>query len=167
MTREEFESLLEEAFIEGYNNAMDEVEEILNEDYIDIEDDIDSYNEESGHHRNYERKFPIGGFKHAHTKDLGKRLAKEARKAGVHVYDPKRAASEINDDPKKREAIEKLQAKFAKHPANKYLEKNADKLMDYSNKQYDKFKQGKLKDLKQRLGFNAVRNLRRSYGVDD
>ena len=45
MTREEFESILEEAFLEGYNNAIDEIEEILDEDYIDIEDDYEVYDE--------------------------------------------------------------------------------------------------------------------------
>ena len=45
MTREEFESILEEAFLEGYNNAIDEIEEILDEDYIDIEDDYGYYTE--------------------------------------------------------------------------------------------------------------------------
>ena len=45
MTREEFESILEEAFLEGYNNAYEEIEEILDEDYIDIEDDYEVYDE--------------------------------------------------------------------------------------------------------------------------
>ena len=45
MTREEFESILEEAFLEGYNNAYDEIEEYLNEDYIDIDDDYEVYDE--------------------------------------------------------------------------------------------------------------------------
>ena len=50
MTKKEFESLLEEAFIKGYNDAMDE---IFNEDTsFDLEDEMDNYNEESGHYRN-------------------------------------------------------------------------------------------------------------------
>ena len=43
MTREEFESILEEAFLEGYNDAM---EEIFEEDSsFDLEEEMDSYNE--------------------------------------------------------------------------------------------------------------------------
>ena len=134
---------------------------------IEIEDDTEAMNEESGHHRNFERKFPLGGFKHARTKDIGKRMAKEAIKQGIHMYNPKRAVEEINKDPKKKEFIEKINQKFANHPSNKYLAKNAEKIMDNSQKQYEKFKQGKLKDLKQRIGFNAVRNMKRYYGVED
>ena len=54
MTREEFESILEEAFLEGYNNAYEEIEEILDEDYIDIEDDYEVYDEDA-HKRNIGR----------------------------------------------------------------------------------------------------------------
>ena len=43
MTRDEFEALLEEAFIEGYNNAIDEV---FDEDSdFDLEEEMDNYNE--------------------------------------------------------------------------------------------------------------------------
>ena len=43
MTKKEFESLLEEAFLEGYNDAM---EEIFSEDAsFDLEDEMDNYNE--------------------------------------------------------------------------------------------------------------------------
>ena len=54
MTKKEFESLLEEAFIKGYNDAIDE---IFEEDAsFDLEDEMDNYNEESGHYRNYLNK---------------------------------------------------------------------------------------------------------------
>lgn len=49
MTREEFESILEEVFEEGYNQAIDDLEqEIANEetyDLTDFEDDYDYYDE--------------------------------------------------------------------------------------------------------------------------
>ena len=41
MTREEFEALLEEAFIEGYNDAIDEIFE--EDNTFDLEDEMDSY----------------------------------------------------------------------------------------------------------------------------
>ena len=41
MTRDEFEALLEEAFIEGYNNAIDEIFE--EDNTFDLEDEMDSY----------------------------------------------------------------------------------------------------------------------------
>lgn len=59
MTREEFDSILEEAFIEGYDAAQKDLEEVLNkelEEYeveepvdesIEIEDDYDDYYDEA------------------------------------------------------------------------------------------------------------------------
>ena len=43
MTREEFESILEEAFLAGYNDAIDEIFE--EDNTFDLEDEMDSYNE--------------------------------------------------------------------------------------------------------------------------
>ena len=38
MTREEFESILEEAYIEGYNSAIEDIQEdILDEEAYDLE----------------------------------------------------------------------------------------------------------------------------------
>ncbi len=46
MTREEFESILEEYFIEGYNSALEDIEEdILDEEAYDLERDYDYYTE--------------------------------------------------------------------------------------------------------------------------
>ena len=41
MIREEFEALLEEAFIEGYNDAIDEIFE--EDNTFDLENEMDSY----------------------------------------------------------------------------------------------------------------------------
>ena len=41
MTREEFESILEEAFLAGYNDAIDEIFE--EDSSFDLEDEMDSY----------------------------------------------------------------------------------------------------------------------------
>ena len=53
MTREEFESILEECFIEGYNSALEDIEEdILDEEAYDLEKDYDYYTEnQEGHPR--------------------------------------------------------------------------------------------------------------------
>ena len=46
MTREEFESILEEAYIEGYNSAIEDIQEdILNEEAYDLEGEYDYYTE--------------------------------------------------------------------------------------------------------------------------
>jgi len=46
MTREEFESILEEAYIEGYNTAIEDIQEdILDEKAYDLEDEYEYYNE--------------------------------------------------------------------------------------------------------------------------
>ncbi len=46
MTRDEFESILEEAYIEGYNSALEDIQEdILDEEAFDLEDDYDYYTE--------------------------------------------------------------------------------------------------------------------------
>ena len=46
MTREEFESILEEAYIDGYNSAIEDIQEdILNEEAYDLERDYEYYNE--------------------------------------------------------------------------------------------------------------------------
>ena len=55
MTREEFESILEEAFIEGYNDAMEEIFE--EESSFDLEEEMDSYNESSKNVRNQMKKY--------------------------------------------------------------------------------------------------------------
>ena len=46
MTREEFESILEEAYIEGYNTAIEDIQEdILDEEAYDLENEYGYYNE--------------------------------------------------------------------------------------------------------------------------
>ena len=51
MTREEFESILEEAFMAGYEDAIGE---IFDEDYdFDLEDDADSYTEDAEYYDYY------------------------------------------------------------------------------------------------------------------
>ena len=46
MTREEFESILEEAYIEGYNTAISDIQEdILDEEAYDLEGEYDYYTE--------------------------------------------------------------------------------------------------------------------------
>ena len=49
MTREEFESILEEAYIEGYNTAIEDIQEdILDEEAYDLEGEYDYYTEGIG-----------------------------------------------------------------------------------------------------------------------
>jgi len=51
MTREEFESILEEAYIEGYNTAIEDIQEdILDEEAYDLEGEYDYYTEEQDGH---------------------------------------------------------------------------------------------------------------------
>jgi len=46
MTREEFESILEEAYIEGYNTAIEDIQEdILDEEAYDLEGEYENYTE--------------------------------------------------------------------------------------------------------------------------
>jgi hypothetical protein len=46
MTREEFESILEEAYIEGYNTALEDIQEdILDEEAYDLEGEYEYYTE--------------------------------------------------------------------------------------------------------------------------
>jgi hypothetical protein len=46
MTREEFESILEEAYIEGYNTAIEDIQEdILDEEAFDLENEYEYYTE--------------------------------------------------------------------------------------------------------------------------
>ena len=48
MTRDEFESILEEAYIEGYNSALEDIQEdILDEEAYDLERDYDYYSEDA------------------------------------------------------------------------------------------------------------------------
>ena len=48
MTRDEFESILEEAYIEGYNTAIEDIQEdILDEEAFDLEGDYDYYTEDA------------------------------------------------------------------------------------------------------------------------
>ena len=52
MTREEFESILEEAYIEGYNTAIEDIQEdILDEEAYDLENEYEVYAE--GYNKKY------------------------------------------------------------------------------------------------------------------
>ena len=61
MTREEFEALLEEAFIEGYNNAIDEIFE--EDNTFDLEDEMDSYLESNAATKSRNRSITRSNFK--------------------------------------------------------------------------------------------------------
>ena len=64
MTREEFESILEEAYIEGYNSALEDIQEdILDEESYDLEGEYEYYTE-SGRKSNVRRKMMELGEKH-------------------------------------------------------------------------------------------------------
>ena len=124
MTREEFEALLEEAFIEGYNNAYEEIEEILDEDYIDIEDNMDSYNEEQdGHPRTLRgtgiHMLPKGTYK----------AFKDSRKAFIKADDY------IKDFEKYPRGSKIRNEKFRKW--KKQALKSIKSSDDYMNKHYD------------------------------
>ena len=64
MTRDEFEALLEEAFLAGYNDAIDEIFE--EDNTFDLEDEYDYYNESSKNVRNQMDKLA-----HKDDKDWG------------------------------------------------------------------------------------------------
>ena len=81
MTREEFESILEEAFLEGYNNAYEEIEEILDEDYIDIEDDYEVYDENLTDYQKYDIRREYEKYKKAHPDLTKKELSSVLRRA--------------------------------------------------------------------------------------
>ena len=77
MTREEFESILEEAFLKGYNDTMDE---IFNEDTsFDLEDEYEYYTESN-----------------AATKASHRNIIKSKFKDGSHEVKAK--GYDINDD---------------------------------------------------------------------
>ena len=173
MTREEFESILEEAYIEGYNSALEDVQEdILDEEAFDLERDYDYYTEESGHHRNITRQFSLGGLKHARSTDMGRHFAKIGKKEGIPITNSKEFKDQlVNNNDKLKEKIDNLHKRIQQSKKYKAFEKYANKNMERFAKQseddYDKFKQGKLKDLKKRIALNTVRNARRKFGLDD
>ena len=158
MTRDEFDALLEEAFIEGYNNAMDE---IFDEDYIDIEDDMDSYNEESGHKRLAIPSYNKGLIKGARLLKDAKRINHDLRKVGIanpkkmDIHNQKDVET-IYNNPKAREIVEKYHAKgIEKSMKPKVMGRYMKSLEDKQKK----FAAGKLKDLKSRIIMNKVKNV--------
>ena len=147
MTREEFESILEEAFIEGYNNAYEEIEEILDEDYIDIEDDMDSYNEEQdGHPRTLRgtgiHMLPKGAYK----------AFKDSRKEYIKANN---YADDINKYPRNSQIRREKFKKWKKQAL-----KAIDVSDDYMNKHYDtkEAEQDRNRKIDNMIGKNPYKN---------
>ena len=170
MTRDEFEALLEEAFIEGYNNAYDEIEEVLNEDYIEIEDeDMDSYNEESGHKRLAIPSYNKGLIKGARLLKDAKRLNHDLRKVGIanpkkmDIHNQKDVEA-IYSNPKARELAEKYYAKGIEKSMKPKIMGRYMKSLEDKQKKFDT---GKLKDLKTRVVMNRVKNEIKKYKEND
>jgi hypothetical protein len=157
MTREEFESILEEAFLEGYNNAIDEIEEILDEDYIDIEDDYEVYDEDA--HKRVP-SFTKSLIKHAKIMKDGRRYLHDLKKAGISnpkkmdMHDPK-TISMLEKNPKAIELTQKYMSKGMEKSMNPKLMGNYMKSLEDKQKGFEK---GTLKDLKTRLVLNRARN---------
>ena len=146
MTREEFESILEEAFLEGYNNAYEEIEEILDEDYIDIEDDMDSYNEESGHLRKMHRHFSQSS-PHKHSRLLASRVYLKNQLKKLN----KDNKMSVDEKYKKYLDISKKANKKAKYPGKGGM----DARFDESQRRLQRYDNGEIKDLKTRLLLNS------------
>ena len=151
MTRDEFESILEEAFMEGYNNAYEEVEEAINEayeedDYIDIEG-ID----EDAHPRHINRQFPLGGMfmkGDRNIKDI-KRLQHELKKLRS------KDVNTLNDDPNAKKIYDKWIQKRNKHNTSDMIH-NYIKQANFNNKN--------LKSLKERILWNSDRAKYDNFG---
>ena len=123
MTREEFESILEEAFLEGYNNAYEEIEEILDEDYIDIEDDYEVYDEaltpeNKAKIRDFVKTYKdAGGTKKGTslaTRGLVARLSTRGQRDGA--WEQKRP---FTDEEMERKGYKKIGNNEFKHPNDK------------------------------------------------
>ena len=104
MTRDEFESILEELFEEGYNQALCDIQEdILDESAYNLEDEYDCYIEQVIHERLKE-----------HRKLLIKSLAGEAKEHGYSkaaISDAVRKAVRLGSDSKyinKKKAAQKI-----------------------------------------------------------
>ena len=89
MTRDEFNEILEEIFIEGYNNALEDIEQIiLDEEAYDLEEDYNYFVEQFLlEHTPYHRKAFIRGVLDSVPEDERKEVAKAlVRKLGTNKY---------------------------------------------------------------------------------
>jgi len=107
MTREEFESILEEAYIEGYNTAIEDIQEdILDEEAYDLENEYEYYTE-ANHDSKITRvgkALMRGGDEVAKELGVSKGTRKNIAKVGMNLIG--------NANPKLRA---KLLAKNASH----------------------------------------------------
>ena len=92
MTREEFESILEEAYIEGYNTAIEDIQEdILDEEAYDLENEYEYYTEEKMSEDDKDEIQLSNDLAKAKnigktTRGLGTRLAVLARSKNLQKY---------------------------------------------------------------------------------
>ena len=119
MTREEFEALLEEAFIEGYNDAIDEIFE--EDNTFDLEDEYDYYNESSKfkkelnkarlqHALNHDNRFSQRGVMGGYTdNNTGKELDQKGRSKG---WTDERAHDTIKRQLLRKDKPSKFNQKF-------------------------------------------------------
>ena len=156
MTRDEFEALLEEAFMAGYEDAIDEIFE--EDNTFDLEDEMDSYLEDS-HQRNAIRQFSIGGIKHGRSKDIGKKFQKDLRKQGINVLNNDDV---VNNQDRIKQAKEKMENSKAYKKFAKYFYKNQDKINQFVKDGWQRRKEGKIKDLKTRIFANKMNNVVKS-----
>ena len=124
MTRDEFESILEEVYMEGYNSALEDIQEdILDEEAYDLENEYNYYTEEKMSeddkdeiwlHDELAKAKNIGKT----TRGLGTRLAILSRSKNLQKYPniQKRYTSKFNKN-------------FLKHPIDTTKLVGVDRIM--------------------------------------
>ena len=151
MTRDEFESILEEAYIEGYNSALEDIQEdILDEEAFDLEDDYEYYTEDSGHPRNITRQFSIGG-----DTVKGLRINKDSKKIRHKFNQLTRQGIDLQNLPENDSRLKNI-----KSIGDKVIKKlqHKDNIMHNAEK-INKFQNNKLKSLKDRILINSKLNI--------
>ena len=147
MTREEFESILEEAYIEGYNTAIEDIQEdILDEEAYDLEGEYEYYTETLSKGDKHEIKNAMKRFDYD-MKDIPDKLKKPLRnnylRRNVAAFSSDRNREmgyDLEDEAKK---YQKLNTGNTKDYDKTYLGKlanqkyKASKRMDKSFNKYD------------------------------
>ena len=122
MTREEFASILEEAYIEGYNTAIEDIQEdILNEEAYDLEGEYKVYCEK------VENKEEVKLFN-----DLSKAkgIGKETRNLGTKLNVYSRSNSLQQKYPNlKEKLVKKFNKNFLRHPIDTTKLMGVDRIM--------------------------------------
>lgn len=151
MTRDEFESILEELFEEGYNQALFDIQEdILDESAYNLEDEYDYYIEQMFlEHTPFHRKEFMRGILEEVPKDERKEVAKAlVRKLGKNKY-----IKDKDHDRNGKNVLDEIAKKHAKTTAQKINMQNiiaraANRALNSENNaklQYKHYRQAVLK----------------------